>query len=243
MRKVLHAAAMMLFLGPAVGGQSFPFPSGFTRRPELVSSVVISRTSGLTSAPTVTIPAETEATVQVLSGIHTQVSHVDDPIKARLLRPVLVNGQVALPAGTLFDGRVTRIRAAGRLHRSAELALRFEQITLPDGQVEPIAAALSALDNPRRTNTRLDSEGYLRGGRSVSWKSVAGGLAALGAFATVKATIASASAAAFWPALPLGGTALLGYEMLWRRGSDVHLPPQTPCRIRLDYPLTVRVPW
>src|SRR5215831_20386852 len=92
------------------------------------------------SPPTVTIPAETRATVQLLSGIHTRFSRVDDPIKAQLLRPVVIRGKVALPPGTLLDGKLTVVRSAGRLNRPAELAVRFEQITLPDGDVEPIKA-------------------------------------------------------------------------------------------------------
>lgn len=182
--------------------------------------------------PTVTIPADTRATVQLLSGVHTGFSRVDDPIKAQLLRPVVVNGRVALPPGTLLDGRVTAVRTVGRLNRPAELALRFEQITLPDGDVEPIAAVFATAP----PHTRLDREGHLKGARSVSWKGLAGGIAAFGSFSV-------ASSAAFWPVLPAAGTAWLGYEFLWRRGSDVHLPPQTSCQIRLDYPLTIRVPW
>jgi hypothetical protein len=189
------------------------------------------------SPPTLTIPAETRATVQLLSGVHTRFTRVDDPIKAELLHPVLIDGRVALPSGTLLDGRVTRVRPAGRANRPAELALRFDQVTLPDGDVEPIAAVLAVAP----PHTRLDREGYLKGARSVSWEGVAGGIIAIGSFAAAKA--ASAGSAALWPILPAAGTALLGYEFLWRRGSDVHLPPQTACQIRLDYPLTIRIPW
>lgn len=193
--------------------------------------------SSADSAPTLTIPAETRATIELLSGIHSRFSRVDDPIKAQLLQPVMIDGRVALPPGTLLDGRVTRVRPAGRVNRSAELALRFEQIILPDGDVEPITALLATAP-PR---TRLDREGYVRGRRSVSWAGVAGGIAAIGSYAAVKS--AFATSAALWPILPAVGTAVLGYELLWRRGGDVHLPPQTACQIRLDYPLTVRVAW
>jgi len=189
------------------------------------------------SSLTVTIPAETRATVQLLSGIHTRITRVDDPIKAQLLQPVVIDGKVALPSGTLLDGRVTRVRPAGRVNRAAELTLRFNQVTLPNGDVEPITAVLAVAP----PHTRLDREGYLKGARSVSWEGVAGGIFAIGSFAVAKA--AFAGSAAFWPILPAAGTALLGYEFLWRRGSDVHLPPQTACQIRLDYPLTVRIPW
>jgi len=44
-------------------------------------------------------------------------------------------------------------------------------------------------------------------------------------------------------ALPLGGAALISYEALWRRGREVNMPPDTQCRLRLNYPLTVRIPW
>jgi hypothetical protein len=186
---------------------------------------------------TLTIPAETLATVQLLSGIHTRFTRVDDPIKAQLLQPVVIDGKVALPSGTLLDGRVTRVRPAGRVNRSAELSVRFDQVMLPDGDVEPITAVL-AMAPP---HTRLDREGYLKGARSVSWAGVTGGVLAVSSFIVAKA--AFASSAAFWPILPAAGTAWLGYEFLWHRGSDVHLPPQTACQIRLDYPLTIRIPW
>src|SRR6516162_10895798 len=145
---------------------------------------------------TLTIPAETRATVELLSGIHTRFIRVDDPIKAQLLQPVVIDGRVALPPGTLLDGRVTAVRSAGRLNRAAELALRFEQVALPDGDVEPIVAVL-AIAPP---HTRLDREGHLKGARSVSWKGLAGGIAAIGSFAVAKATLAGSGA--FWPILP-----------------------------------------
>ncbi len=193
------------------------------------------------SQTTVTIPAQTEAAVQLLSGLHTQVSHVGDPITARLLQPVFIDGRVALPSGSLIEGRITRIRNAGRMRRPAELALRFERITLPDGQYQPILAGLSALDNPSSLSARVDSEGFLKGAKSFSWKGIAGGLIGVGALATLHSQLAGA--AALGTTLPLGGGAMLGYTFLWPRGNDVHLPPETHLRIRLHLPLTVRVAW
>lgn len=225
-----HCWVMLLLIPFATGAQGASGPTDLALRPQQY-------TPSSDSVRTLTIPAETRATVLLLSGIHTSFNRVDDPVKARLLQPVVVDGKVALPSGTLLDGRVTRVRTAGRVNRAAELALRFNQVTLPDGDVEPIAAVLAVAP----PHTRLDREGYLKGSRSVSWEGVAGGISAIGAFAVAK--VAFASSATFWPILPAAGTALLGYEFLWHRGSDVHLPPQTACQIRLDYPLTVRILW
>jgi hypothetical protein len=190
---------------------------------------------------TLTVPAETEVAVQMLSGIHTQINHVNDPIMARLLQPVYVDGRLALPSGTLLDGRITSIRSARRLHRPAELVLRFESISLPDGQSEPISAVLAGIENSRLLKTRLDFEGHLEGARRSSWKALVAGLVGAGTFATVKAAVASSAALTYLA--PASGAALVGYEILWPKGNDVHLPPDTRCRLRLNYPLTVRVPW
>ncbi len=228
MKGTIFAAILIAALAPTARGAD-SLAALARRGPPLPGIVPQSRLQLLT------VPAETEASVELLSGIHTRVSHVDDPVEGRLLQPVYVGGQVALPSGSLLYGRITQIRSAGRMHRPAQLAFRFEQITLPDGQTEPVAAVLASLDGLK--SLRLDREGYLQGGRGISLNHVAGGLVGLGALATVGVKLGGA--AMLGPLLPAGGAVLLGYELLWPRGADVHLPPETRCRIRLDYPLTV----
>jgi hypothetical protein len=190
---------------------------------------------------TVTLPAETEVNVEVLSGIHTQINRVNDPVIAKVLAPVSVKGKIALPTGSLLDGRITLIRNSGHMHRPAELGLRFERITLPDGQEKPIAAVLAALENPEALDFHLDAEGRLTGNRTISVKAVFGGIAALGTYGALKMAAVGSSGVSL--VLPLGGAALIGYEAFWRRGREVNVPPDTHCRLRLNYPLTIRVPW
>jgi hypothetical protein len=198
----------------------------------------------LTSPPrplTVTLPAETEVNVEVLSGIHTRINRVDDPVIAEVLAPVSVRGKIALPTGSLLDGRITMIRNSGHMHRPAELGLRFDRITLPDGQEKPVAAVLAALENPEALDFHLDAEGHLTGNRTLSLKGVFGGVAALGTYGALKVAAIGSSGASL--VLPVGGAALIGYEAFWRRGREVNVPPDTHCRLRLNYPLTVRIPW
>ncbi len=190
---------------------------------------------------TLTVPAETEVKVQVLSGIHTQINHVNDPVIAEVLKPVFVEGKLALPTGSLLDGHITMIRNAGHMHRAAELGMRFDRITLPDGQEKPVAAVLAALEHPDMLDIHLDSEGRVTSNHNVSWRAVAGGFTALGAFGALK--LAAVGSAGATIALPLGGAALISYEALWRRGREVNMPPDTQCRLRLNYPLTVHIPW
>ena len=203
-------------------------------------TVVTSHEASLTPE-TVTLPAETEVSVEVLSGIHTKVNRVDDPIVAEVLEPVYISGKLALPPGSLLDGRISMIRNAGHLRRPAELGLRFDRITLPDGQEKPIAAVLAALDNPATLGFHLDAEGHLEGNKASSWKGFVGGFAGLGSYWALTAAGVSSTGVAV--ILPVGGAAIIGYEGLWRRGREVNVPPDTHCRLRLNYPLTLRVAW
>jgi hypothetical protein len=181
-----------------------------------------------------TVPAETEASVVLLSGIHTKLAQVRDPVEGQLTQPVYVDGQLALPQGTLLYGHVTRVRPAGRLHRPGEIGFLFDQVSLPSGETEPVTARLSALEQMGKM--RLDREGYLKGGRQLSWNLITGTLIGSGgllviprvAGATVAATAASVATAGF-----MGGYVLIPH------GPEVHLPPSTRCRVRFDYAFTV----
>src|ERR1017187_1913394 len=52
---------------------------------------------------TLTVPAETLLNISVLSGMHTEINRVNDPVIAQVLQPVYVKGKIALPPGSLLD--------------------------------------------------------------------------------------------------------------------------------------------
>jgi hypothetical protein len=187
----------------------------------------------------VTVPADTEAAIEMLSGLHSRVSHVDDPIEARLTRAVYVEGRLALPFGTLLQGHVARVQAAGHMHHGAEMTLRFDEISLPDGQSAPISAIISSAKGNGLLNVRVDDEGNLKGSRGFSFKRILGGVAGVGTFTTLRAAMAGAATLAY--SLPASGAAFVGYEFLVPRGNEVHVPPETQFRIRLNNPVTVQV--
>jgi hypothetical protein len=234
MKKGLQGFVLLFLSAVVCAGQEMQPPVTLSPRASVSAAAVEHR-----SITVVTVPADTEAAIEMLSGLHTRVSHVDDPIEARLLKPVYVQGRVALPYGTLLEGHVTRVRPAGHLHRPAEMSFRFDSISLPDGQRAPISAVLTAMNGKKLGKTHLDNEGNLRGSRGFSFKRMVGGFAAAGTFATLRAAVAGVASLAY--SLPAGGAAFLGYELLAPRGSEVHVPPETQFRIRLNNPVTVQV--
>jgi len=235
MMNLRRAAVLMMVLAFAAMAQDYSPSAPLFHRDATGESAM------LAARLTLTVPAETEVKVQVLSGIHTQINHVNDPVIAEVLNPVFVQGKMALPPGSLLDGHITMIRNAGHMHRSAELGMRFDHITLPDGQEKPVAAVLAALEHPEFLDIHLDQEGHLTSNRTMSLKTLFGGVAALGTYGALK--IAAVGSAGASLALPLGGAAIISYEALWRRGREVNMPPDTQCRLRLNYPLTVHLPW
>ena len=234
MNKALTAITLMSFLAITAWAQEGEAPMMLPHR----SGLEPTRTVPSMPSDTVTVPAETQVSIQMLSGLHTQINHADDLVTARLLQPVLVGGRIALPSGSILDGRITMIRNSGHVHRPAELGLRFDTIVLPDGQAEPMAGVLAVMDKSRKLDLHIDAEGHLTGGRALSWKTLIGGVG-LGSFGAIKAVASGATAASM--SLSLAGAAAIGYEILWPKGHDVNLPPETRCLIRLSYPLTVRV--
>ena len=234
MGKVVTAIAAIAFLAITAWAQEGEVPMALPHR----SGVGTANTESSMPSDTVTVPAETQVTIQMLSGIHTQINRPNDLVTARLLQPVLVDGRVVLPSGSILDGRITMIRNSGHVHRPAELGLRFDKIVLPDGQAEPMAGVLVLMDKSSNLDLHIDAEGHLTGGRALSWKTLIGGVG-LGSFGAIKAVATGATAASM--GFSLAGAAAIGYEILWPKGHDVNLPPETRCLIRLSYPLTVRV--
>jgi hypothetical protein len=224
--KIIAIFAALVFAG------SFGLPSPLRADPPKSRAPVTSATD---SSPLLTVPAETEASIVLLSGIHTKITQVHDPVEGQLLSPVYVNGQLALPQGTLLYGRVTNVRSAGRVHRPAEIGFRFDEVSLPDGETEPVTARLAALENPGIM--KVDREGDLKGGRQFSWHFMTGALIGAGGLAVIP-KVAGATAAASAGSIAAAG--IVGCLVLFPHGPEVHLPPDTHCRVRFDYSFTVR---
>ncbi len=184
-----------------------------------------------------TIPAETLVKARLISGMHTLVSHVNDPVSAEMTEPVYINGRMALPQGTLFDGHITSIRRPSWMRHNGQIAFRFDHVTLPDGHMVPVSAIITKLDNNKNLMGTLDAEGHVRGHRRESWRSMLTGAVGVGGLTIAKVAIASSTALTV--AAPASAAAFVGYELFLRRGSNVNVPPMTGCHIRILSSLTV----
>ncbi len=230
MRRLIGILGLLFLappLCPAAGSAVLAHRNTFFDRPDASS-----RTSAV-----LTIPADTLVKARLISGMHTLVSHVNDPVSAEMTEPVYINGRMALPKGTLFDGHITSVRRPGWMRHNGKISFRFDRVTLPDGHEIPVSAIITHLDKNKELMGSLDAEGQVRGHRRRSWRSFLTGAVGVGGLAAARVFIASSTALTV--ATPAGAAALVGYEFFLRRGSNVNVPPMTGCRIRILSSLTV----
>jgi hypothetical protein len=168
-------------------------------------------------------------------------------VQARLLEPVFLNSRLVLPAGTLFEGKVVKKTPPRWGSRAGSLALTFTGLTLPGGNAIPVAASLAGAELDRRSHTKIDSEGQLRGERpGMAWMAinmgVTAGLTKEVDDATqliVEAIVSTATDASTAGAARIVSSCISGIYMVSRHGRDVVLPRFTEMDIALDRPLSV----
>ena len=76
------------------------------------------------------VPAGTVLALTMDSYVASDRSRIEDEVRAHLRRPVTVDGYTAIPAGSTIVGHVTRAERSGRVSGRAELAFRFDRLSV-----------------------------------------------------------------------------------------------------------------
>jgi hypothetical protein len=194
-----------------------------------------------------TLPAGTACKILLLGDVSASKSKPGDLISARLLEPVFLNSQLVLRAGTLFNGRVVKKTPPRWGSRAGSLSLTFTELTLPGGNIIPIAASLTGAELDRRSHTKIDAEGQLHGERpGMAWMAinigVTAGLAKEVDDTTqliIEAIVSTATDVSTAGTARIVSSCISGIFMVSRHGRDVMLPRFTEMDIVLDRPLSV----
>ena len=169
----------------------------------------------------VTVPAGTTLSLMLDSTLASDVSEVEDPVRARIARPVMVDGMPAIPQGSMVFGTVTTVDASGKVTGRARLAFRFDQLDVDSVRYEIRSDTVSYTADSTRTEDAKKvgigaGVGALVGGL-LGGKRGAGAGAAIGGGA---------------------GTAVV----LTTAGEEVRLRPGTPVEASLAQPLVLLIP-
>ena len=110
----------------------------------------------------VVIVPGTKIPLGLINSVSTKHSQVGDRVYLETVFPVMVNGHIAIPPGSYVAGTVTQLKRPGRVKGRAELFLRFDSLTLPNGVTRDFRARLGGIDG--RGGEELDrQEGKIRG--------------------------------------------------------------------------------
>lgn len=170
----------------------------------------------------VTIPAGTVLAVELQSAVASDTSSVEDPVRARLRKPIMIDGVEALPAGSNLRGFVTEATRSGRVKGRARVGFRFNSIEPAgrDGRLE-IRTNVIAREAPATKKQDAAKIGIPAAGGAVIGGIVGGGDGA------AKGAV-------------IGGAAGTGV-VLSTRGKEVRFGPGADFSVKLAAPLTVHV--
>ncbi len=84
------------------------------------------------------ISADSVISLQVDTSLSTKTARIEDRVEARTIRNVQVDGDTAIPAGSLALASVTLVEPGGKIKERARLGIRFHTVVLADGAEVPI---------------------------------------------------------------------------------------------------------
>lgn len=90
------------------------------------------------------VPKDTKIPIIMDTAVDSDTSQEGDEFAARTSEDLSIDGQIAVPAGSIIKGRIARITLPRALNRSGHVALKFDTVTTPDNKQIPIVANLVA---------------------------------------------------------------------------------------------------
>ena len=202
--------------------------------PALVRSTPPASTADASTAGQIVVPANTAIPLELRSQISTRTAYVGQAIYCDTIYPITVNNRIILPVRTYVKGEITQVTRPGKVKGKAELGLKFDEITLPNGVTKPLRATLSGFAGNGKEGFSA-KEGRIEGesskgqdAKTIAIPAATG--ASIGAIAGhdgLGAGIGGAAGAA-------GGVA----AVLLTRGKEVVLPRGTSLELQLSAPLS-----
>ena len=194
-----------------------------------------------------TIPVDTRVRLTLQSPINSKLSEPGDTITATLAEPLFIDGEMILPRGAEFQGRIVAIARAKRGQRSSNLTINFERAITPAGFTVPISAQVIGIDDwDNEKSFKANGQGKMKGGhrgeKTIDNASKGASIGFQGAIAG--ALIGGAAGASGRHILGIGGIGLAAGiigGILLTKGSEIRVAPGSIVRIRFSKPATLPV--
>ncbi len=144
----------------------------------------------------VTIAAGTALPLEMTSTISSASAEVEAPVSAKLRNAITVDGETAIPAGTILRGNVTDVERSGRVSGRAHLSFAFNEANVrgdrEDLKTNPLTFEAEATKGEDATKVGAGAVGgailggILGGKKGAAKGAIAGGAAGTGVVLATK---------------------------------------------------------
>jgi hypothetical protein len=167
------------------------------------------------------VPSGTELSLILETAVSSETSKPDEPVRARVAKPVVISGMTVIPEGAAVTGSVVAAERSGRVKGVANVAIRFNRVTVAN--------------TPYTINTsRIAREAEATKGSDAKKIGIGAGVgAAIGAIA------GGGDGAAIGAGV--GGAAGTGV-VLATRGKEVSIPAGTTLRTTVQETVRINAP-
>ena len=107
------------------------------------------------------VPAGTALMVKLETTLATFSNKAGDPFRGQLTQAVQLNGKTIIPAGTVVEGRVTKVAEPRRISGRPTIGILPETLVLPNGERFSVDATL--IDTNAGRDTDVNQEGEFKG--------------------------------------------------------------------------------
>lgn len=185
-----------------------------------------------------TVQTGTKIPLSMINSVSTKQAAEGDRVYLETVFPILVNGRIVIPPGSYVAGTITESKRPGHVKGRAELYVRFDSLTLPNGVTREFRSRIGTLDG--RASEELDrSEGKIKseGNKGGDAKTVGETAAAGASIGAIAGSVGGHGGMGAGLGAAAGATAgLLG--VLLTRGPDAVLAKGTTLEMVLDRPIT-----
>ncbi len=198
-----------------------------TQHPDADADIVL-RVPG----PSNQLPVGTTIKVRINEALSTRSTVAGANFSAELIAPIIRDGRVLLPPGSILSGHITEVHGGKRISGRASMHLTPQQVTLPDGTVYPLHAQV--IDTDLYKATKVDPEGtILRKGSKTG--------TATGIGLSTGAGAASGALLGGWPGAIIGAGVGAGVStVVWlKQDRQTELPSGTGITFQLTAPVLV----
>lgn len=188
--------------------------------------------------PVLLAPAGTRIPLQLQQPISTKGAKPGDPIYAQTTFPVVIEGNIVIPAGTWVQGVVDNVKRAGRIKGTAELQFHLTRMIYANGYMLDIDASIDQV--PGDTSTGVKEPGTVKhdSEKTTDLQRVGQGASQAGQIGALAGVAARPSLRGFGVG-GLTGIAAGTIIAVLARGSDVTFPTGTAVEIALTRPMPI----